>query len=112
MRNHETGFREDFVSKQYQVEVERARGALVWALAAAFGFDGKQQVEHLTGRHRRGARERRIQEAGLRADADRISFVEAGDADVREVAFQPRNGEFEVSSAIAQVTAEGNRNRC
>ena len=72
-----------FFAIQDQIEIDRARRALVRPLAAESLLDSQQHVENRGSREHRLACRRGIEEYRLRADhANRFGFMERGDAKV------------------------------
>jgi hypothetical protein len=112
MRNPQVGFLDYVIPVQNQIQIERPGGTWVRTIAAAVRFDCQQEIEQLPRRHRRMAGDGGVQKARLRADANRLGFVNAGDAKVGEVGVKAGDREREVRLAISQVAAERDGDGC
>ena len=93
MRYLETRLVDDFISEQDEVEVERARGTSVRALAAELALDGQQLVEQRASVERGRAGDDGIEEQRLAGEHFPCRTLRVGFDDVREAGIEKDAGQ-------------------
>lgn len=111
MRHDQAGFDPALTPIQNQVEIQRPGSPGRRPLTAALPFNLQQPVQQRPRRQARVTDDDAIQVAWLIADANRRRVEPGGLTEIGENRSQAANGKSEVSFAITEVAAQGDRDR-
>ena len=109
VRDRQTGFVDDLIAKQHQIEVERPRRPGKRALPSTLGFYREQRIQQVFRRQVGFADRGRVQERRLLPlDSFRGGFVGRRRANAPEERAQPPERERHMGLAVPEVRADRN----